>query len=84
MPTIIGKSALMVDVAQNIQKVARAKTSVILLGESGTGKELFARALHFLSPRKEHPFIPINCAAIPRELLESELFGHEKGSFTVG
>jgi DNA-binding NtrC family response regulator len=82
MPTIIGKSALMVDVAQNIQKVARAKTSVILLGESGTGKELFARALHFLSPRKEHPFIPINCAAIPRELLESELFGHEKGSFT--
>jgi DNA-binding NtrC family response regulator len=82
MPTIIGKSSLMVDVAQNIQKVASAKTSVLLLGESGTGKELFARAIHFLSPRKEHPFIPINCAAIPRELLESELFGHEKGSFT--
>ena len=82
MPTIIGKSSLMVDVAQNIQKVASAKTSVLLLGESGTGKELFARAIHFLSPRKEHPFITINCAAIPRELLESELFGHEKGSFT--
>ena len=82
MPTIIGKSPLMVEVAQNIQKVASAKTSVLLLGKSGTGKELFARAIHFLSPRKDHPFIPINCAAIPRELLESELFGHEKGSFT--
>ncbi|MCK5426319.1 MAG: sigma-54-dependent Fis family transcriptional regulator, partial [Thermodesulfovibrionia bacterium] len=80
MPTIIGKSPLMVEVAQNIQKVASAKTSVLLLGKSGTGKELFARAIHFLSPRKDHPFIPINCAAIPRELLESELFGHEKGS----
>ena len=82
MPTIIGKSPMMLEVANNIQKVAPAKTTVLLLGESGTGKELFARAIHFLSPRKEHPFIPINCAAIPRELLESELFGHEKGSFT--
>jgi DNA-binding NtrC family response regulator len=82
MPTIIGKSPLMQEVAGNIQKVAQAKTSVFLLGESGTGKEIFARAIHFLSPRKEHPFVPINCAAIPRELLESELFGHEKGAFT--
>ncbi|MBI5050869.1 MAG: sigma-54-dependent Fis family transcriptional regulator [Nitrospirae bacterium] len=82
MPTIIGKSPLILEVAGNIQKVAPTKTTVLLLGESGTGKELFARAIHFLSPRKEHPFIPINCAAIPRELLESELFGHEKGSFT--
>lgn len=82
MPTIIGQSPLMLEVAGNIQKVAPTKTSVLLLGESGTGKELFARAIHFLSPRKERPFIPINCAAIPRELLESELFGHEKGSFT--
>ncbi len=82
MPTIIGKSPLMQEVAGNIQKVAQAKTSVLLLGESGTGKEIFARAIHFLSPRKEHPFVPINCAAIPRELLESELFGHEKGAFT--
>jgi DNA-binding NtrC family response regulator len=82
MPTIIGKSPVLLEVANNIQKVAPAKTSVLLLGESGTGKELFARAIHFLSPRKEHPFIPINCAAIPRELLESELFGHEKGAFT--
>ena len=82
MPTIIGKSPLMLDVANNIQRVAQTKTMALLLGESGTGKELFARAIHFLSPRKEHPFIPINCAAIPRELLETELFGHEKGSFT--
>ncbi len=82
MPRIIGKSPVMLAVADNIQKVAPAKTTVLLLGESGTGKELFARAIHFLSPRKEHPFVPINCAAIPRELLESEPFGYEKGAFT--
>jgi len=82
MPKIIGKSPLMLEVAENIQKVALTKTSVLLLGESGTGKELFARAIHFLSPRKNHPFVPISCAAIPRELLESELFGYEKGAFT--
>jgi DNA-binding NtrC family response regulator len=82
MPNIIGKSGKMVEVAQNIQKVAQAKTSVLLLGESGTGKELFARAIRDLSPRKDNAFVAINCAAIPRELLESELFGHEKGAFT--
>ncbi len=82
IPDIIGKSDAMVAVADNIQKVAFTKTTVLLLGESGTGKELFARALHDLSPRKENPFVPINCAAIPGELLESELFGHEKGAFT--
>ncbi len=82
MPEIIGKSACMLEVATNIQKVAAAKTTVLLLGESGTGKELFARAVHDLSPRREQPFVPINCAAIPRELLETELFGYEKGSFT--
>jgi DNA-binding NtrC family response regulator len=81
-PRIIGKSAGIQEVARKIQKVAPAKSTVLLLGESGTGKELFARAVHELSGRKEYPFIPINCAAIPRELLESELFGHEKGSFT--
>lgn len=82
IPKIIGKSAEISEVAQKVQKVAGAKTTVVLLGESGTGKELFARALHNLSPRKDYPFVPINCAAIPRELLESELFGHERGSFT--
>ncbi|MGE5300672.1 MAG: sigma-54-dependent transcriptional regulator [Acidobacteriota bacterium] len=81
-PKIIGKSAGIMEVAQKVQKVAQGKTTALLLGESGTGKELFARAIHNLSPRSQYPFVPINCAAIPRELLESELFGHEKGSFT--
>ncbi len=81
-PDIIGKSPLMLELAKSVQKVAVTKTTVLLHGESGTGKELFARAIHELSPRKELPFVPINCAAIPRELLESELFGYEKGAFT--
>ena len=81
-PRIIGKSEKIADVAQMVQKVANTKTTVLLLGESGTGKELFARAIHNLSQRRAYPFVPINCAAIPRDLLESELFGHEKGSFT--
>jgi len=81
-PTIIGRSQKMIEVAEKIQRVAPAKTTVLLLGESGTGKELFARAIHYLSPRRDNPFVPINCAAIPRELLESELFGHERGAFT--
>ena len=82
MPDIIGKSPAMIEVAENIRKVSSTKTTVLLLGESGTGKELFARAIHDLSPRRGCPFVPINCAAIPKELLESELFGHEKGAFT--
>lgn len=81
-PDIIGRSTAMVEVAENIKKVASAKTTVLLLGESGTGKELFARAIHDLSPRKDKPLVAINCAAIPGELLESELFGYEKGAFT--
>lgn len=82
IPKIIGKSTRIREIAQKVQKVAPGKTTVLLLGESGTGKELFARAIHNLSQRRAYPFVPINCAAIPRELLESELFGHEKGSFT--
>jgi DNA-binding NtrC family response regulator len=81
-PRIIGKSEKIRDVAQIVQKVAPTKTTVLLLGESGTGKELFARALHNLSNQQHYLFVPINCAAIPKDLLESELFGHEKGSFT--
>lgn len=81
-PKIIGKSPGIHEVAQKIRKVASKKTTVFLMGESGTGKELFARAIHNLSQRREYPFVPVNCAAIPGELMESELFGHEKGSFT--
>ncbi len=81
-PRIVGKSEKIADVAQVVQKVATTKSTVLLLGESGTGKELFARAIHNLSHRRDYPFVPINCAAIPRDLLESELFGHERGSFT--
>ena len=82
LPTIIGRSEGIKEVARNIRKVAPTKTTVLILGESGTGKELFARAVHHLSPRKDFPFVPINCAAIPHGLLESELFGYEKGAFT--
>ncbi len=79
---IIGKSAKIKEATGLVQKVSPSDTTVLLLGESGTGKELFARAIHFLSPRKDGSFVAINCAAIPRELLENELFGSEKGAFT--
>jgi two-component system response regulator AtoC len=79
---IIGKSGKMKEATELVQKVAASDASVLLLGESGTGKELFARAIHYLSRRKDGPFVPINCAAIPRELLENELFGSERGAFT--
>jgi DNA-binding NtrC family response regulator len=79
---IIGKNDKMVELGALVQKVAKSDASVLLQGESGTGKELFARAIHSLSPRKGGPYIAINCAAIPHELLENELFGSEKGAFT--
>ncbi|HEB76575.1 MAG TPA: sigma-54-dependent Fis family transcriptional regulator [Nitrospirae bacterium] len=82
LPRIIGVSDKIKDVVQKVQRVAPTKSTVLLHGESGTGKELFARAIHHLSPARDNLFVPINCAAIPRELLESELFGHEKGAFT--
>jgi DNA-binding NtrC family response regulator len=81
-PKIIGKARSLVEVTDKMRKVAPGKTTVLLLGESGVGKDLFARALHLLSPRRDKPLVSINCAAIPRELLESELFGHERGAFT--
>ena len=79
---IIASSGEMLRVLRNIEKIAATGVTVLLLGESGTGKELLAQAIHKLSGRKQGPFIPINCAAIPETLLESELFGHEKGAFT--
>jgi two-component system NtrC family response regulator len=79
---MIGQSIEMQSIFSTINKVASTDATVVITGESGTGKELVARALHEKSTRKKGPFIPINCGAIPENLLESELFGHEKGSFT--
>ncbi|KWT85147.1 sigma-54 interaction domain-containing protein [Candidatus Magnetominusculus xianensis] len=79
---LIGKSAQMQRLYNMISKVSRADSTVLITGESGTGKELVAQAIHKNSARAENPFIPLNCGAIPKDLLESELFGHEKGAFT--
>ncbi len=81
-PEIVGKSEAVKKSIELLKKVAPTETTVLFLGESGTGKELFARACHSLSSRKEYPFVTINCAAIPSELLENELFGSERGAFT--
>jgi DNA-binding NtrC family response regulator len=79
---VIGKSEKMKEAAETARKAAASKATVLLLGESGTGKEIFARAIHSWSERKSQPFVAINCVGLSKELLESELFGHEKGSFT--
>ncbi len=82
IPSIIGSHPKMKEVFRVVNKIAATASTVLIYGESGTGKELVARAIHEGSPRKDNPFFAINCAAIPETLIESELFGHEKGSFT--
>ena len=79
---IIGDSAALRIVLEQVERVAAADSTVLIQGETGTGKELIAHAIHNASPRSGHPLIKLNCAAIPFDLLESELFGHERGAFT--
>jgi two-component system, NtrC family, response regulator AtoC len=79
---LIGKSPSMQEIYAKIEQVADSRTTVLVTGESGTGKELVAKAIHYNSARRDRPFIALNCAALPETLIESELFGHEKGSFT--
>jgi len=82
IPTIVGKTARMQEIFGLVRQVAPTRANILITGESGTGKELIARAIHNLSDRREAPFVTVNCGAIPENLLESELFGHVKGSFT--
>ncbi|MGB9715909.1 MAG: nif-specific transcriptional activator NifA [Thermodesulfovibrionales bacterium] len=82
LPNIIGTSDKMQEIFESVHRVASSKATVLLYGESGTGKELIAKAIHYMSPRAKGPFVRFNCASIPEGLLESELFGHEKGAFT--
>jgi two-component system response regulator PilR (NtrC family) len=79
---LLGQSPVILELKETIRKLARSQAPVYISGESGTGKEVVARLIHDLSPRAEKPFIPVNCGAIPSELMESEFFGHKKGSFT--
>ncbi len=79
---LIGKSEVVLQLQELITKYAKPQANVLIIGESGTGKELIAKNIHYQSDRRYEPFVPVNCAAIPKELIESELFGHEKGSFT--
>lgn len=79
---LIGDAPILAQLREQIMRVAPTSASVLVTGENGTGKELVARSIHYYSPRRDRPFVAINCAAIPEELIESELFGHEKGAFT--
>jgi sigma-54 specific flagellar transcriptional regulator A len=79
---LLGESALMCTLREQVRRVAQTDSTVLVLGESGTGKELVARTVHLQSPRAARPFVAVNCGAIPGELMESELFGHERGAFT--
>jgi DNA-binding NtrC family response regulator len=79
---LLGESPVFRETLRLIERIAAVDATVLIQGETGTGKELAARALHYLSPRHEYPFIPVNCGALPDNLLESELFGHERGAFT--
>jgi len=81
-PRIVGEHKSMQEATHQVQRVAATDSTVLLLGQSGTGKELFARAIHHLSPRRQHAFVALNCAAIPEGLVENELFGHERGAYT--
>lgn len=81
-PNIVAASQIMQDIFDTVMRLAPFSTTVLITGESGTGKELLARAIHDYSPRKDKPFVAINCGAIPENLIESELFGHKKGAFT--
>src|SRR5580698_7528942 len=81
-PRLLGKSAAMQQLREMIARVARSQAPVHIFGESGTGKELVAKLIHESGPRRDGPFVPVNCGAIPGELMESELFGHKRGSFT--
>jgi two-component system response regulator GlrR len=79
---IIGESPAFLDKIQRVPRFARCDATVLITGESGTGKEIFARAIHYLSPRADRPFVPVNCGALPENLVESEIFGHKRGAFT--
>ena len=82
LENVVGRSPAMAHVFELVKKAARSEANILILGESGTGKELMARGVHANSPRAAHPFVPVDCASRPENLLESELFGHEKGAFT--